>query len=279
MIKRILVALDLDSDTVVAIRYALEIAERFGALITGMAVVDMGSIEATSKGGGIGSMYYAAKLRESLTVEAREKAHALIGVFQKTVEGTNVKHSELVEEGVPFQRIVEDVKYHDLLVVGSEPHFYYSHPKQHTHTLARIIEKTIGPTLIVQDEYRSVKRVLIATDGTNEASRAIQRFVNFEPFGKELEIRIMNVVSEESAESELLLKMSKFYVDSHGFKTDVFSAIDESPKTCILRQSESFEADLIVIGGHTKKKLISDKLGETTSYLIEKSKVPVFMDH
>lgn len=279
MIKRILVALDLDSDTVIAIRYALEIAERFGAMITGLAVVDMGSIDASSKGGGIGSMYYAEKLRESLTVEAREKAQMLIGVFRKTVEGTNVSHSELVEEGVPFQRIVEDVKYHDLLVVGSDPHFFYSHPKHHTHTLARIVEKTIGPTLVVQDEYRDVKRVLIATDGTNEASRAVQRFVHFEPFGKELEIRLLNVVSDDSADSDLLLQMSKGYVEAHGFKIDVLSVIDETPKECILKQCESFEADLIVMGGHTKKTILSEKLGAATSYLIEKSEVPIFIDH
>ncbi len=49
MIRRILVALDLDSDTTVATRYALEIARRFGARVTGVAVVDMGSIEASVK--------------------------------------------------------------------------------------------------------------------------------------------------------------------------------------------------------------------------------------
>ena len=40
MIKKILVALDLDTDTPVATRYALDIAERYGASLTGLAVVD-----------------------------------------------------------------------------------------------------------------------------------------------------------------------------------------------------------------------------------------------
>jgi len=279
MIKRILVALDLDSDTAIAIRYALEIAERFGAQITGLAVVDMGSIEASSIGGGIGSMYYAEKLRERLTDEAREKAQMLIDVFKKTVERTKVRHSELVEEGVPFQRIVEDMKVHDLLVVGCDPHFFYSHPKYETQTLTRIVEKTIGPTVIVQNEYRKVKRVLYAADGTNEASRAIQRFIHLQPFGNELEIKILNVVSQKSAESELLLRLSKTYIESHGYRTEIFSAIDESAKECILKQADAFNADLIVSGSHTKKTFRSVKLGEVTSYLIENSTVPIFLDH
>ena len=63
MIKRILVALDTDSDTPSATRYATEIASRYDAELTGLAVVDTGSIDAGSRGGGVGSMYYAEKLR------------------------------------------------------------------------------------------------------------------------------------------------------------------------------------------------------------------------
>jgi len=102
MIRRILVALDLDSDTTIATRYAVVVARRFDARLTGVAVVDMGSIEDSAKGGGIGSMYYAEQLREKLTTEAREKALMLTESFSKMVEEAGVEHVEIVEEGVPF---------------------------------------------------------------------------------------------------------------------------------------------------------------------------------
>jgi len=161
MIKRILVALDPDSDTQTATRYAVEIARRTGARVSGLAVVDMGSIDSTAIGGGIGSMYYAEKLREKLTEEARSKASELTSRFDKLAQG--VEHIELVEEGVPFERIVEDMKYHDLLIVGDDPHFFYAHPKSKTETLIHVIENTIGPTLVVKKKYRSVERVLMLT--------------------------------------------------------------------------------------------------------------------
>jgi len=279
MIRRILVALDLDSDTTVATRYALEIARRFGARVTGVAVVDMGSIEASVRGGGIGSMYYAEKLRENLTTEAREKALLLTESFRKMVEATDVKHTEVVEEGVPFQRIVEDMKYHDLLVVGNDPHFFYSHPKQQTHTIARIVQNTIGPSLIVSNEYREVKRVLIANDGTNESARAVRRFIHLEPFGKDLEIKVINVHDSDSPESELILQMSKSYLEEHGFTTEVLSVVDSDPKTCILQQSKSHEVDLIVMGAHTKKTFTAEKLGAATSHLLDHSEIPLFIEH
>ena len=78
MIKRILVALDPDSDSRIATQYAVHIAQRTDARITGLAVVDTKTIEVSARGGGIGSMYYAEKLRENLTQETRNQARYLI---------------------------------------------------------------------------------------------------------------------------------------------------------------------------------------------------------
>ena len=279
MIKRILVALDLDSDTRIAIQYAVQIAVRYEALVTGLAVVDMGSIEASAKGGGIGSMYYAEQLRENLTSEAREKAQQLTDEFREIVEESSIEHSEVVEEGVPFRRIIEDMKFNDLLIVGNDPHFFYSHPDKHTHTLARIIEHTIGPTLVVSDRHREVKKVLFATDGSNEAARAIRRFIHLAPFGSDLEVRVLNIADEKSSDSKLLLEMYTDYIDVHGFNVSSKALIDSSPKDSIMQEAETWEADLIVMGAHTRTTFRAEKLGETTGHILDQAGLPVFIDH
>ena len=148
MIKKILVALDTDTDTPVATRYALEIAQRHEAEVVGLAVVDMGSIEASSRGGGIGSMYLMEKIQVNLTTEARAVARQLTDDFRQAMEPAGVPFDVQVEEGVPFERIVEDMKYFDLLIVGKEPHFFYSHPEEKTKTLVRVVKNTVGPTLV-----------------------------------------------------------------------------------------------------------------------------------
>ena len=83
MIKRILVALDPDSDSRIATRYAVQIAQQTDARITGLAVVDTKTIEVSARGGGIGSMYYAEKLRENLTQETRDQARRLIAACKR----------------------------------------------------------------------------------------------------------------------------------------------------------------------------------------------------
>ena len=129
MIKRIIVALDSDSDSEVATRHAIEIAQRTGARITGLAVVDTQSIDSSSRGGGIGSFYFAEKLKAKLTEESRTIAKGLLTRFEGLMENVDVPFVESIEDGVPFERIIEDLKYHDMLVIGKDPHFFYAHPK------------------------------------------------------------------------------------------------------------------------------------------------------
>ncbi len=278
MIKKILVALDPDSDTPVATRYAVDIAKRTDAEVTGLAVVDMGRIEASSRGGGIGSMYYAEKLRENLTSEARETAHELLSAFDAALAKESMKHGQLVQEGVPFMRIVEDMKYHDLLVIGKDPHFFYSHPEKETDTLARVVKNTIGPTLVVGRSYRPVKKVLIASDGSKASARTIRRFVHLQPFGTDLDIRILNIYDDDRAESELQLQLVQGFLKDHGLKAQAESIQGKKPDAQIVDYAEKFGADLILAGAHSVSKIREVVFGSTTAALISKSSAPLFLD-
>ncbi len=280
MIKKILVALDADSDTPVATRYAADIARRYAAEVTGLAVVDMGSIEASSRGGGIGSMYYAKKIQENLTTEARSVARQLTNAFKEAMEEYGVAFDVQVEEGVPFERIVEDMKYHDLLVVGKVPHFFYSHPEEKTKTLVRVVKNSIGPTLVVPDAYRPVRRVLVAYDASNASARAMRRFVHLQPFGTELTLEILNVHDKgENEGSQLALRIAKSYMDAHGYNTHVSSIQGTDPAKQIVEFAQQFEADIVVAGAHSVSKLTKLAFGSTTASLLEKSPVPLLVDH
>lgn len=280
MIKRILVALDPDSDSRVATQYAVRIAQQTGARITGLAVVDTRNIQASSRGGGIGSMYYAEKLRENLTQETREQARMLISQFEEHVSGTGVEHIEVVEEGVPFERIVEDMKYHDLLLVGCDPHFFYGHPKKRTNTLAGVFHHTVGPTIVVPKKHRDVKRILFATNGENSASRAMRRFVELRPFGSDLEVDILIVHGKDNqVDAEFHLQLTKDYLADHGFQARASGMSDNNVAECILRKAEEVEADLIIAGSTTSKGVTGYHMAKTTQALTDNEDVAVFVDH
>lgn len=280
MIKRILVALDPDSDSRVATQYAVRIAQQTDARITGLAVVDTRNIEASSRGGGIGSMYYAEKLKENLTKETRDQARTLISQFEEHVEGCGVRHIETVEEGVPFERIVEDMKYHDILVVGCDPHFFYGHPKKRTNTLAGVFHHTVGPTIVVPKTHRNVKKVLFATNGENSASRAIRRFVELQPFGTDLEVEVLFVYEkDEQVDAEFHLQLTKDYLSDHGFNAHVTAMEDSHRGDRIMEKANELEVDLIVAGSTTSKGITGFGMSKTTQQLTDNESIAVFVEH
>ena len=278
MIKKILVALDPDTDTPIATRYAQNIAQRHGAEVTGLAVVDMGSIEASSRGGGIGSMYLMEKVQKELTDEARQIARSLTKQFEEAMTGSGVSYRVEVAEGAPFERIVEDMKYQDLLIVGRDPHFFYSHPETATKTLVRIVRETIAPTLVVPSIYRAIKQVLITYDGSTASAHAMRRFVHLQPFGTDIHVEILNVHSDKESEgSRLALEMAKGYLEAHGFQPHTSSLQGRNATKEILDFARRFEADLLVAGAHSVSMWRKLAFGSTTASLLEECPLPLFL--
>lgn len=282
MIKRILVALDPDPDTPVATRFAVRLAKRFDASITGLAVVDTRNLHASIGGGGIGGDYYGHELWLELAEDTRKVATKLLNNFKSSVEKENLRHSAVKQEGASFERIIEEMKYHDILVVGRDSHFFYSEPETETETLARIVKGGISPTLVVTDQYRDVEKVLIAFDGSAPAARSLQGFVHLLPYGKDIEIELFNVSAGDSSEemeiSASVLNQAEIYLKEHRFSYITKTVKEKgTPSERILEREEQFDPDLIVLGAHSVSALRRVTFGSTTHDMIKKTEKPLFL--
>ncbi|HET6566355.1 MAG TPA: universal stress protein [Rhodothermales bacterium] len=275
MIKRILVALDPDSDTEVAIRHAAEIARRHAAEVTGLAVVN---VDYPSEGGGIGSLYYQEKLREHATEESREVARALIGKFEDVIRDMDVQFRTLTQEGVPFERIIEDMRYYDLLIVGRHAHFFYSRPNRETDTLEHVVRETAAPALIVDTEYRPIQRVVVAFDGKPAAARSMQRFAQLQLFGAESPVDVVHIYDEDPAASEWIVNRAKEYLEAHGFRVEASSLSGGDPDEQINRFAGERRADLIVAGAHFGSRIRQFAFGSTTVALLKHAPASLFLE-
>jgi nucleotide-binding universal stress UspA family protein len=283
MTQRILVVLDPDSDTPVATDTALAIARRFDAEVTGLALVDKDSIESESMGGGIGSMYYAEKLREKLTEETRDRAHALLRQFTARVEAAGVRHTgdRVGEEGL-VRSLLDEMRTHDLLVAGRESHFYYANPERRTRTLAKVVESAAAATLIVGTETRDIRRVAVAYDGSTSAARVLQKFAHLRPFGTDLDVELVHVRGGSTSDrltSDRLLADAEAYLHAYGFTSVVVSGIEGDPAERVAGYADGEHADLIVAGAFTKSGFRKMVFGSSTTKLLEEAKVPLFLYH
>lgn len=285
MTQRTLVVLDPDSDTPVATDTAVDIARRYGGTVTGLAFVDKDSIGTESAGGGIGSMYYAEKLREQLTDETRQRARELLAAFTQRVEAAGVPHTgDRVGEGELVRSLLDEMRTHDLLVAGRESHFYYHDPEHRTHTLGNVLKEAAAAMLIVGTERPAVRRVAVAYDGSAAAARTLQKFAHLAPFGTDLDVEVVHVHGSSDSDrlaSDALRADAAAYLAAHGFErvtTTGIESSDPADRICDLAQGD--RADLVVSGAYAKsgflKKLI---FGSSATKLLEEAKVPLFLYH
>jgi nucleotide-binding universal stress UspA family protein len=198
--------------------------------------------------------------------------------FEEAMTGSEVSYRVEVAEGAPFERIAEDMKYQDLLIVGRDPHFFYSHPETSTKTLVRVVRDTIAPTLVVPDTHQAIERVLITYDGSTPSARAMRTFVLLQPFGIDVHVEILNVHSgRESKGSRLALEMAKDYLEAHGYQAHTSSLQGADATKEILDFAKRFEADLLVAGAHSVSMWRKLAFGSTTASLLEECPLPLFL--
>ncbi|MEM6784350.1 MAG: universal stress protein [Bacteroidota bacterium] len=283
MVRCVLVALDPDHDTPVAVRYAADIVRRCDGVVTGLALVAKDAIDDATVGSGIGAMYYAQKRRDELSAQTLKRAEELLDAFATTCEQDGVRFEKArVAMGVPHEQITEHLKYHDLLVAGDESHFYYADPEKRTHALAKIAGEGAGAVLIVEKEHRPTQRVLVAFDGGKTAARALQKFAQLAPFGTEVTVELVHILGDDGARlaARYDLERAAAYLDTYGFgNVEITMPLGADVQQTLLDHATQVSADLIVAGAYSRSGISRLFFGSTAKGLIERSEVPLFMYH
>ena len=270
MVKNILVALDPDSDTPIATEYACKIGLLHEAHLTGIAVVDTHRIEKQSYAGGIGSMYYGEKLKQKWMEQTRTIAQGLITRFAQNSAVKDLPVDYMVKEGMPAERIADEMRYHDLLLLGNTPHFFYVHPEEKTNTLIQIVKHCVAPVLVVPDHEVNYKTVLIAYDGSGPASRAMQRFCQLQPFGLKPKVHVVTVYDQGAQDrAELMLTEARKYVSSWGFDVQTMAMKGDRDYDHIKQYADRVEAGTIVAGAHSVSKVSEMVFGSTMASLLD----------
>ncbi len=280
MIKRILVALDLDGDTSVATRLALDMAMACDASVTGLALVDTTSIEASARGGGIGSMYLGQRIESRLLSGTQELAYELTESFQKAAKDRGLRSTTTVQAGDAAEVLRDMSTFYDCLVVGKEPHFFYSHPEETPIKLTDIVGCAMGPTLLVTANYSRVRRVVIAFDGSREATRTLHGFVQGMPFGNQIGLDVLHIYQDGREDaSKWVLAMAREYVEAHGLQAETIGLKAQNIVQQILSTVRLRGADLLVSGATIVSPLLALVSRSTTSGVLESAEVPIWLNH
>lgn len=273
MIKRILLGLGGTDYTVFAINQALALAMCHDAEVTGVSIIDerrLTNVGPVPIGGG----HYAHDLAEDRLTKAKERVEWAVQEFIEACSASGVRHRVLREVGEPFALMIDQARYHDLMIFGLRSLFEFDLLPDPHNALVRLVQAGVRPLIAVSKGFYPVKKVLIAYSGSMESAKAMKRFVQMRlwPDAK-LQVVVFGHLADKA---EQLVGDAAEYCRAHGFETEE-AFVPNSPKDHLLPYAEQWGADMTVVGNSAKNLLLRRIFGETALHAIQNANRPLFL--
>jgi nucleotide-binding universal stress UspA family protein len=273
VLRRILLGLGGTEYTVSAINQAVALAMDHGAEITGVSIVDerrLNCVGPVPIGGG----HYAHEVAEDRVKRANERAEWAVQEFTQACNACGVRYRVFREVGEPFTLMIDQARYHDLMLFGLRSLFEFDLVPDPHNALVRLVQSGVRPLIAVSKGFHPMKKVLIAYSGSMESAKAMKRFVQMRLW-PEAKLRIV-AFEHRADKAALLVSDAADYCKAHGFKTEE-AFVPGSPKDHLLPYAEQWGADLTVLGTSATNLLWRRIFGETALHVIQNANRPLFL--
>ena len=279
MIKRILVPLDGSEFTKSATEYAIKLAKRTGATVTGITVIDEPEImlpEPVPAGAG---EFVEHKHKVLLEKSARHNDEYMKH-FSGKCEAAGLKHHNTIQRtGHPDDEIVRESHKHDLIILGRISHFKAMTQEGPCKTTDHVVKKSSRPMILMPEKYKEGQDIIITNDGSTGASRTFQMAQLCGLLNNAGPVIITSVDANKANAEDNCQSVGEF-LHAHSIKTEIRAIqSDKKPWEEILAMIDKNHPELVTMGafGHTGLKEFF--FGSFTKTFLEKCKAPLFISH
>jgi nucleotide-binding universal stress UspA family protein len=275
MVKRILIGLGGTPFASVAIERAIELAQKHGARLKAVTVVDPGQI---CKLGPVppGAGIYARKMCENRVEVTRTQIEASIVLLQERCAQSAVDLSIQVETGDPFDLMIAHARYHDLSIFGLRSLFEYRLANAPEKDLLKLLSKGARPIIAVSDKFRKINKVMIAYSGSMESANAMQHFVQL-MLWPDARLDIIHIGNDQKTDSSLIDDAAAYCTD-HGYTAAAHWRAGKTTEQ-LLDAARQIDADMIVMGRSVRSMLMNRIVGDTVLNTLTHSNLPLFLSH
>jgi nucleotide-binding universal stress UspA family protein len=275
MLKSALIPLDGSECSEAAIQYGIQLAKRREATLAGLGIVDTPTITAGAMAP-IGGASFKHDRDEKLLEDARKKAKEFISHFEAECQKAGVTNRASSLEGLPFEVINHESRYHDLIVIGRETCFHFETADAPGETLGQLMQGAARPLVIVPPKFGGGDATLIAVDDGTCAARSVQMFAQLE-HAREYPVHVVAVDADEQRAKEWAAATGH-YLRVHGYVVhEVPRVTSNRPSAEILEQAKQLKVGSIVVGPHSRHSLKDLFFGSTATEVIKAAEVPVFV--
>ncbi|MBZ9676176.1 universal stress protein [Mesorhizobium sp. ES1-1] len=267
--KSIIVNLAVDAPPAAMVKLGIELAERFGARLIGLAAADVPPLVATGDG-----MVYEGEIMQMQRTEIEKRLAELRAEFEGLVPASIVSEwGQAVCSPTRFLSV--SARAADLIITGSEK-------GENVFRAADIGSLVLGagrPVLVAGSnvEHVRAKTVLVAWKDTREARRAIADALPFLAIANEVVVATIDTDSDESIRDSLA--DVAVFLEHHGIRARTELIAGEADGDRLLRFARSIHADLIVSGAYGHSRLREWAFGGVTRTLIDESGISRLMSY
>jgi nucleotide-binding universal stress UspA family protein len=255
---------------------AVELAERFGAHLTGV-YVDPGLALPT-----LVDVPISPSLVDALEDEQQERRKRAEKQFKDSVAQSTLSTEWRLAQGELASTLSRHARYTDLVVLGQEGS---GDQKVVLGGLPDTVVLTCGrPALVVPYIGASTppgKHVIVAWNGSREAARAVSDALPLLTAAEKVDVMCVNPGRDEEDEAGLPGADVCLHLARHGVKAEAqeLVASDLEVGDLLLSRAADHGADLIVMGAYGHARWREVVLGGVTRQLLNQMTVPVFMSH
>jgi nucleotide-binding universal stress UspA family protein len=275
--RSLLVALDETPAALGAAKFAVALAGRHGASVTGAGVLDVDYLTAPEPRG-IGTGHYKVQADIARLKRANERNERLGAELRKCLVAENVAGEFLVLEGDPDAELCEASKIHDLIVIGRDSDFHGNPGGRLTKTVERLLKDSCRPLIVTPDSTSRSSRIVIAYDGSAPSARALQIFTLL-GLGDRSELHVI-AVDPDRAAADRRTRNAATYLARYGYAAAAHPiASEDDPADLVIAQAQSLDAGMLVMGAHGHRGWREALLGSFTTRLLARSPTPLFIHH
>ena len=276
--RNLLVHVDDARSCAARVAFAIELAARHDAHLTGLYVIAEPSYSSFAQG-------FPPELMSELQQAARARADAALERFAEAARRDQIAFETRIDR-VLYTEVADAVatnaRYVDLAILGQhDPDDAASGPRYLPEEVVlgggrpALIVPYIGPARTFGE------RVIVAWDASREAARAVNDALPLLRQARQVGVVAVNPRPWPFAHGEEPGADIGLHLARHGVKVEVqrIEAQDVDPANAILSHVADQSADLLVMGAYGHSRVREFVLGGVTRTILAEMTVPVLMSH
>lgn len=278
-IKDLLVAYDGNEASEKALEFALKMASKYGAMVTGLKVNTPPKFDSHVR------RWMPEDVLKSMAEAQTEASAAIKEKFDSHVAASGFKGETgwLVEEGQPDIMLARAARFYDLLLIGQFESAFRA-DMHRTVDPKELLLRAGKPVIIVPKNYsvRDFKETAaVAWDGSRFAARALTDAMQILETKKSLDVLIARQSQSSDSKNRMPGLDIFVHLQRHGVSANEVTLLTTNTTLAdaILDHCAKTDPDVLVMGAYGRGNFSSALFGSLTRTVLERQNVPVLLSH